>query len=423
MAYSRWETISEKPPEGEPSVPLRLEDLFALPPPPEPEWEQVRTVLTEPRQMGLGEGLVTEVWMPPQEEPGPGESVEESEKEKRERAQQKKTGVPGLTRKFPALRYDGRHEGYFREVAEARRKARNALIDPYTDLACEFADVSAEAARWERLKRRAYAYAASANLQVGRLEITNWSLRAGEAAFLRAVKADAHDPEAWWHLGIVRLLRRRNKEAVEALRTACDYRPGDGRSRIALGLAHYHNCDYAAAEECFRYERGAEGRGVGARSFLICALRMQGKWEQARREIQALAQHPLAGWREMAGQCVRCVERGEGVRKPEKRRRPLLTAGKAAAVVGAVVAWVLYNLEEIRRLAEHFKKIDPKAFVLPAAWLVLALGQHLKRALKEKTSKELFGDGEEDLPCWQTRSWMRPHRLDIFGHPMEIPRR
>ncbi len=425
------ETLLREPEEMKPVEEVRLEDYFLSPLPPEPEWESVWTMLTEPRHVGLGEGLVTEVWT---ERQGAGDRGQESgvkslesgvwgQQQQPKTRQEEKEAQLAPERRSPDFRFDGRREGYFRQMAEARRKAKNALVDPYTDLVCEFAEVNPQAAAWERAKVNSYGYAGEANLRLGKAGIVNWSLREAEASFQRAVKADPHDPEAWRHLGIVRLFRRRPKGAVEALKTALDCRAGDARSRISLGMAHYHNQDYAAAEDCFRYEIGPDDRGTGARSFLICSLRMQGKWDQARMQIQALAQHPLAGWKEMAAQCSRCVDRGEGVGDGEKQRRTRFRAGTLVAILGGLFVWITYFLNEFRRLAEAIKKVDWKAAALPAAWLVIMLAQHLRRGLKQQTSKEVLGDGESDMPCWQTRTWMRPQRLDIFGHPGEIERR
>ncbi|NIM06992.1 MAG: tetratricopeptide repeat protein [Armatimonadetes bacterium] len=434
MTESQWSTVLEKSAQEESPASGGFLQLFAPQPQPEPEWERVWTLLTEPRQTGLGEGLITEGWMPRETEedekiedlqPKSGSDIwrtrEEIEKQAKEREEELLESRP--VRKEADIRIDLRHEDYFRRMAEARQKAQNALIDPYTDLLSEFGKVDLHPAAWERSKANSYAFAAGANLELGRLAVARWHPRAAESAFRKAVKADAHDPDAWWHLGIARLLRRKNRAAIHALENAYDYRPGDARSRIALGLAYYHNQEYGAAEEYFRYEKGPEGRGASARSFLICSLRMQGKWEQARMEIQALSQNPLSSWKEMAAQCARCVDRGEGVAPEKKSKRPLITAAKIIAILAIAFSWIFYNLEEFRQLAEHFRRIDLKAVIMPIVLLVLAFTQHLKRIFKSKEPKELYGDGAEDLPCWQTRTWMRAPRLDIFGQHADISRR
>jgi len=413
VSDSRWLVVSGKPGGAESPAAAEGGGLFASPSPPEVAAGEFWTLLTETRQSGLGEGPVTEGW-------APREKDAEEERGGRAGAAEKPQAAP--PRKFSEVRFDLRYPDYFKRAAEARKKAQNALVDPYTDLICEFGEINPNQPPWELSRASSYAYAASANLQLGRLALVNWHLRAAEAAFQRGVKADSHDPDIWWHLGVVRLFRRKHQGAIGALKTACDYRPGDLRSRIAFGLAHYHNQDYAAAEEYFGYEKGPEGRGIGARSFLICCLRMQGKWERASMEIQSLAQSSIPAWKEMAAQCARCVARGEGKAAPEKPRRHLLRAAKSAAIIGLLFFWIFHNWEDLRKLAEQLRRVDLKAAVWPAVGLLLAVAAHLKRLLKQRSPQESFGDGVEDLPCWQTRTWMRPPRLDLFGQHAEISR-
>jgi len=437
---TRW-TTAIKEPEEESSASVKLEEMFTSPVPPEPDWEQVWTLLTEQRQLGLGEDLATEAWLPRPKEGAPAapeaprypaagrtmtgdikKFVKHQIEQEKARREGREEALPGPRRAI--VRYDTRHANYFQLMGEARKKCKNALIDPYTDIFSEFSTVGSVKTEWERPKTRSYAYAAEANLKIGRQQIVNSALRAAESSFRRALRADAHDAEAWWHYGIVKLLRRKNKAAVEALETACNYRPGDSLNRITLGIAHYHNRDYASAEDCFRYERSPEGRGVGARSFYICALRMQGKWDAARMEIQALAQHPLPAWKEMAAQCARCVDRGEGLVVEKKPVNKYWTLAKIAGAVAFPAYLIFANLDEIARAAESIKKFRWESTIVPVVFLLLALASHFRSALKPKElPKSPFGDGQEDLPCWQTRAWMRPHRLDVFGQPMEIPRR
>lgn len=443
----------------------KLEDFFSPPPPPEPDWEHVRTILTEPRQIGLGEGLATEVWTPEKPpappEPEASDDVENPyvlrrtfreqlhtvlEEQRRtlhglyhseavERAQtrirkqaERWLGEPGaestlMKRRMPDARYDARHRNYVRMVSEAHAKAKNALIDPYTDLIAEFAGNEQIEEAWERPQARSYAFASGANMQLGKLHVRSWSLRSAESAFINALKADAHDPEAWWYLGVVKLFRRKERDAVRALRTACDYRPCDTRCRIALGVAQYHRRNYAAAEDCFRYDKSSEGRGVGARSFLICSARMQGRWDMARMEIAALSQSPIPAWKDMADQCARCVDRGEALEGKRTSEGPqILSVVGILALIVAFVYWILSHKDMILSLVSHPENARVEDFIVPGVLVALALVLQSWRASRRRQTIDLYGDGKEDLPCWQTRSWMRPHRLDVFGQPMEIPR-
>jgi Flp pilus assembly protein TadD len=455
--YQFLEEENQDPEQPRPADQPALEDFFAPPPSPEPEWGRVFSLLSEPRQIGLGEGLATEAWLSPDDKlsapalpdaPAPAQSdpyrwsglkpgllarlaktvaAQQMRAETMARAFGQE-GMQIINRDKPTIRYDARNYNYLNQMAAARMRATNALVDPYTDMIATFkmeesvTSVVQEIA-WERQRIHSYTNAAYANQQLGKLSISHWHLRGAESAFERAIRADAHDAESWWALGIVKLLRRKNKQAVKALRNACDYRPGDARSRIALGIAQYHSQDYAGAEETLNYEKGSDGIRVGARSFLACACRMQGKWDTARMEIHALAQNSVPAWKEMAAQCARCIDRGEEGTPAAKPRSSFKKQAKYLAGAGFALFAIWGEFEKATEQIRHGNIILIALSVFILLVMVIGLFGELKPNMKENITKGPFGDGREDLPCWQTRSWMRPHKLDLFGQPMDIPRK
>ena len=427
MADSKWRSITREATGGDSDAPAGPHDIYTPAAAPEPNWEEMRCLLSEPRQTGLGEGPVTEGWLPRRSDENGGlQSLNDQEPPAeglKGLLQSLQEDKPPPPRVWPTLRLDLTFPDYFRRVAAARGKARNALIDPYTELLAEFGDIDPAQASYDAATSYSYAYAAAANLQQGRRAVAAWHLRAAEASFRKAAKADAHDPDILWHLGAAQLLRRKNRRAVTALKTCCAYRPGDARTRVTLGLAHFHNQDYPAAEECFHYEKTSEGRGAAVRSLLICSLRMQQKWEQASMEALALSQSFPATWREMAAQCNRCLNRGEAHASAQVKGRSLAAAARIGLVVTLVLIFLVLSFHRLNPLLEQLKRVRLEAIIGPAIFIILAVIENAKRALKKRSSRELFGDGAEDLPCWQTRTWMRPPRLDIFGQHAEITRR
>jgi tetratricopeptide (TPR) repeat protein len=432
---SSWEGYSEETRESEAPPQLTLEELYTPPPTPleQVQWEEIWSVLTEPRQLGLGEGLATEVWREedfrsetarPKSLTSPsGKSPARLQLGAAER--KLRTWASGETKEiFPALRIDGRRLDHFIQVKEIRQKSHRALIDPYTELICEFREADRQSLAWERGKTGAYAFSSGANRKIGQLQLAEWNLRGAEASFRRALKADAHDPDLWWHLGIVKLLRRKSRAAQKAFQQALDHRASELRSQLGLGLAYYHERQYAKAEDCFARAKGPDRRGVGARSFLACCYRLQKKFPQALSEIHHLESSEIPAWREMAKQCRRCVVRGEE-QTGQKRTWRFWTA--LAGSVGFIILAVADRIYETLRDLPA-RQGDWQEWGMSLAFLLLILGfarKEIMHSLKQKFQEQegAFGEGKESLPCWQTRAWMRPHKLDIFGHSLPIPRK
>jgi tetratricopeptide (TPR) repeat protein len=409
---------------------LTLEQLL-LPPPPAMEavnWPEVWSLLSEPRQLGLGEGLATEVWLEKDfhAENQPAHPVEGESPARLhwEAAQQKlRTWTAGGSQEvYPSLRFDSRRPDLFSLVRQACRQARQALIDPYTELLCEIGEVDPHFLEGERNRAGRYAFSSGANLKLGQGQLAEGNFRGAEAAFRRALKADRHDPESWWHLGLVGLFRRKSRSAQKAFQQALDHRPNEIRSQLGLGLAYYHDRRYAKAEECFSRAKGPDRRGTGARSFLACCYRLQRKFPQALGEIHHLETCEIPAWREMGKQCRRCVARGEGAAQ-DKSWRWWAALGPIAFILLGAGEEIYRKLEALPGKHWHwFEKGLSLAFVL----MLLALARReivgsLKQKLQEREGG--FGEGKESLPCWQTRAWMRPHKLDLFGHALPIARK
>ena len=371
------------------------------------DWEQVETILTESRQSGLGEILVTGVW-------GASETTGEETEESRLRERLRRLG---FLRATPAFTYGAHQEDYFERVAEAQQKASKALVDPYTQLLAPLHEAQASSSdfAWLRSQAASYAHAANANLRLGLIYLARGQPRLALKAFSRSVRADPHEPEAWRWLGLSFLLSRQNGKAVSAFGQALDLRPGDSRLRLPLALAHYHNHAYSQAEEGFRRELAPGARGLGARSFLACCLRMQQKWPGARREAAALAAGPGRGWPRMSAQCLECVERGEAaVVRPRRRPSQMWKHLLGAAAVGLYLAY--------GPLTETLRHRRPW-LVLPIAMAVLAVVAALHRLRRGENEANLLGRGEPGLPCWQWTAWLRPQKLDLFGAEPRRPRR
>jgi tetratricopeptide (TPR) repeat protein len=428
---SLWEEIPEETRESEALPDLTLEELYTPPRPPLEaiQWEEVWSVLTEPRQLGLGEGLATEMWLakdfetetppPPAQGAGSGKTRLEAAKHKLQ------TWATGETEDLlPALRFDGRRLDHFPQVREVSQKSRQALIDPYTELICEFKEVDPRSLSWERGRTGSYAFSSGANLTLGQWRLTEWNLRGAEAAFRSALKADSHDPEAWWHLGMAQLFRRKNRAAQKAFRQALDHRPNEARSQLGLGMAYYHERDYAKAEECFARIKGPDRRGTGARALLACCYRLQRKFPQALNEIHHLETSETPGWRAMGEQCRRCVARGKEKSGQKKTWKFWLTLIGSLALVLWWIGSEIYQ-EIANRPSGDRDWLDwGLALLIVLLWLGVGRSKIIE-IFKQKYQEQegVFGEGKESLPCWQTRAWMRPHKLDFFGKALPIPRK
>jgi len=418
-------TAEEQPPEAAPEEVLGEWEEEAPPVP----LDQARSLLTGPLPAGLGEVLVTDIWMRP--------APKEPKRKRRGRKQKldwfeqiRSVDLPrkveetpvdpqraweerqelrelGLLREHPAMRYDARTEQYWRQVSDARDKAKNAILDPYTDFVISFADVDHARLADYREGIGEYGRRGDALLELGRGYLVIGRLKSARSLFAAAVRADPHNPRAWWHLGIAHLFARANRKAAWALENAENELPGDMRYELALATARFHLRDYAGAEELFRRQAGDHGLRATARSMLGCSLRMQGKWDDARIELGFLREARGGDWPAMAKQCLECVERGEqkeaGILRVRRRSRNVL---KLLGGLAAGGGWVGYALAE-----KLFEK-EPLWAAIPLFGLAALLVRGLHGISGRETSGE-FGNAEQGLPCWQTTSWMRPRRLEF----------
>jgi tetratricopeptide (TPR) repeat protein len=406
------------------------EEPFSIeePAPPKPDLSQARLLATEPRPAGFGDVLVTDVWS----RPAPKERKEEAPPADRwqgqgsvpasasgERSRSAPPGPPdrqrdwearqelrelGLLRERPMVSYDARFESYWKQVKEAIQGAPDAIVDPYTQLAAEFADVELERLAEHRAERGEYGHEGDALLALAR---GYWAIgrhKGARGALEAAAKAEPQHPSVWYNLGVVRLFGRANKAAREALEEGVDQAPGDFRSELALAVACYHLRDYAAAEEQFRRLAGSSGMRATARSMLACSLRMQSKWDDARAELSFLKGGKPGDWGAMSQQCLDCVERGEqklvGALRARRRSGQMWRALAATAAGGV---WLAYGM------AQHLFKREAQWAVIPLFLLVLLVARSLKRISGRELPGE-FGNAEQGLICWQSTSWMRPRQ-------------
>jgi tetratricopeptide (TPR) repeat protein len=416
--------------------------------PPTVDWTMVRLLATEPRPAGFGEVLVTDAWSPPapretsaREEPGqriaarpylhetrPGEPQispdaaprtgedappPSSDRQKAWETRQELREL-GLVRERPLVSYDARFESYWRQVSDAMRSAPEAMVDPYTQLAAEFADADLSDLSEHKMARREYGRQAESLLELARAYWAIGRHKSAGSALEAAAGADPLDPAIWYNLGVVRLLSRAGKAAREALERCTDQAPGDFRGELALAVACYQMRDYAAAEEHFRRLAGPSGLRATARSMLACSMRMQGNWDEARVELGFLKQASpgdrRAGlaWRAMSQQCLDCVERGEQKLAGALRRRRQggqMWRAVAASVAGGI--WVVYGM------AQDLFKREAQWAVVPLFGLALLIARSLKRISGRELPDE-FGNAEQGLVCWQSTAWMRPRRSE-FG--------
>lgn len=361
-----------------------------------------RSLLTELRPSGLGELLVTEVWDVPAAE---GETADQEANARQVAwARRHELRQLGLLRERPALSYDARSDDYWFRVASARRRAPQAILDPYTEFVAAFADADLSRLSEYRADLREYGRQADAWIGLGKAYMILGRFKHARAAFAAAAQADEHHPDAWRYLGLSQLLARGDREAAKSLARAVDESPGDLVSELALAVAHYHQRKYQAAEEHLRRVAGGSGLRAAARSLLGCALRLQGNWEEARVELRLLQESGHPHWAAVAQQCLDCVQRGEERRAPTGRQRRIWRA--LATIAGAAVggAWI------IRSLLADFSKNSELALGLLVALIVLG---RAVRALSGQESPEEFGNAGQGLPCWQATTWIRPRRAEL----------
>jgi tetratricopeptide (TPR) repeat protein len=313
----------------------------------------------------------------------------------------------GLLKERPALSYDARTEQYWGEAQKAARSASRAIVDPYTHFAAGFADAQPDRIGDLRAEAREYGRDAQAMLALGRAYVAIGRIKSAQSAFRAAATADPYDREAWWHLGIAHLFTRANDKAARELERAAELAPGDARAEMGAAVARYHLRDFEAAEDWFSRLAGSGGMRATARSLLACAMRMQGKWDQARVELRLLRQDRSGDWAAMADQCEDCVARGEErLSAARSKRRQAVQMWKSLAATGAGAVWVVYSLAE-----DLFRK-ELRWAVAPLFVLALAAG----RALRGLSARELpgeFGNAGQGLPCWQATMWVNPRRSEL----------
>ena len=396
-----WQSESPPPPE---EGGLEAEAPVAE----EPDVTQARSLLTELRPAGFGEVMVTDAWLPP-EPVDKDEEEEEEEAQPRQRRWEERQEVRELKllRETPLVSYDARTELYWGEVREAAESAEQAIIDPYTAFAASFADADIDGIAAHRAEARQYGQGADALLEVGRAYVVIGRSKSARGVLEAAAKADPFHPEVWLNLGMSHLLARANRPAVRALRRALDLVPGDFHAELALGVACYHQKDYATAEEHFRRLAGSSALRASARSMLACSLRMQEKWDDARVELRFLRDAAPGDWAALSDQCWDCVERGEEKRRgPLRARRRARQMWQSLAAAGAGGVWIAYSLAQ-----DLFRK-EARWAVLPLFLVAVVLARGL-RGISGRELPDEFGNAEQGLPCWQTTTWMKTRRSEF----------
>jgi tetratricopeptide (TPR) repeat protein len=404
-----------KPPAPEDDLDLSLGEEET---PPAVDLGQARSFLTELRPSGFGELLVTDVWFAPAPPPKkPARKSKEAEPEQKQEPppppnrqqtweRRHELRELNLLRERPAASFDARTEHYWGQVKEGLRKAPEAIVDPYTELVTEFAEIDHGRLQDRRRELREYGREAESRVALGRAYLAIGRLRSARDTFRAAAKEDAFHAAAWWHLGVASLFARAYPEASAALTRALDQTPGDLRIETALGLARFHERKYEQAEEHLRRTAGGGARAA-CRSLLCCSLRAQAKWHEARAELNLLRHGDSPQWAAVAEQCLDCVERGEqkeaGALRVRRSRAGMLRS-LATAVAGA--AWLAYAV------ADHLFKSDLRIALVPLFGLVLLLGRSL-RGISGKEQSSEFGNYEQGLPCWQTTTWARPRRAEF----------
>ncbi|MCJ7750575.1 MAG: tetratricopeptide repeat protein [Armatimonadetes bacterium] len=397
----------EHAPAGEREEPAEEDLLFPEETEAAPDVSPARAVLTELRPGGVGELLVTDVWLAPE----PREETEAGEGEPPDRQREWETRQElrelGLLRERPLLSHDARFEAYWGEAKETKEAAVNAIVDPYTELAAAFADADVEGMADHRRAATEYGKAGKEMLHLGRAYVAIGRQKGACSVLEAAAKAEPLHPEVWYNLGVVRLFGRANAGARKAFEAALDQTPGDFRLQLGLAVACYHVRDYAAAAEHFRRLAGGSGLRATARSMLACCHRMAGSWDDARIELGFLKEAKPGDWVAMAQQCADCVERGEQKMTGRLRvRRRASRMWKALAAVAAGGVWLAYAAAK-----DLFEKQGQWA-TLPLFVLALLLA----RMLRGMSGRELpgeVGNAEQGLPCWQSTSWMRPRKSEF----------
>ena len=399
----------ERKAAGEREEPAEEDFFFGEEPAAEaPDVSQARSVLTELRPAGVGELLVTEVWLAPEPREKEGKAGEGEPRDRlRDWETRQELRELGLLREKPLVSHDARFDAYWRQAKETKEAAVNAIVDPYTELAAAFADADVAGMGQHQRAAKEYGKAGDELLQLGRAYVAIGRQKGARSVLEAAAKAEPLHPEVWYNLGVIRLFGRASAGARKAFEAALHQTPGDFRLQLALAVACYHVKDYTAAAEHFRRLAGGSGVRATARSMLVCCHRMAGNWDDARIELGFLKDAKPGDWAAMVQQCADCVERGEQKRTGKLRvRRRASRMWKALAAVAAGGVWLAYAAAR-----DLFEKQGQWA-TLP--FFVLAL--LLARMLRGMSGGELpgeFGNAEQGLPCWQSTSWMRPRKTEF----------
>ena len=399
--------------------------------PKKPDLSQARSFLTELRPSGFGELLVTDAWLPPVPGPplvagmaagaaGPATPkplVPDEPPVDRQRAwkQRQEWRELNLLRERPADSYDARTEHFWGQVKEALGRCPEAIVDPYTHFVASFAD--ADLARMGDYGRDAKEYGREGDslLNLGRTQLAIGRLSSARRTFQVAAKVEPLQPGIWYHLGVASLFARANAEATDAFQRALDQAPGDLRAEAALGVARYHERIYAEAEARFRRTAGPSGLRAACRSLLACSLRMQGKWDEARVELNFLRGGRSERWAMVSQQCADCVERGEQQLAPAGSRRRTQETLKSAVTTGGPVAGLAYlflaNFAEgaLKGLLKH----NERWWIAIPLSVVGVLGVKWLSRFSHRSRSREFGNYEQGLPCWQTTTWLTPRRSEF----------
>lgn len=394
----------------EPEEEASEEVSFEEPQEPEkPDLSQARSFLTDLRPSGFGELLVTEAWLPPPPKPlAKEESPPDRQQVWRQRQEWRELN---LLRERPAQSFDARTEEYWGQVKAALALAPEAIVDPYTHFVASFADADHARLSDYRREAREYGREGEALLQLGRAQLTIGRLKSARATLQAAAKAEPLLPGVWWHLGVAHLFARANAQAAGAFARALDQAPGDLRAEAALGVAQYHQGDYAAAEECFRRTAGPSGLRATCRSLLACSLRMQGKWDEARVELAFLRHSGSERWASVAEQCFDCVARGEEQGLSPAPRRRAQRLARQLVTAGGPAAFLTYLFLE--NFGHKLIEQDERWWLaVPVAVGAALLGKWLNRFTRRAQARE-FGNLEQGLPCWQATTWIQPDRSEL----------
>ncbi|MCJ7750709.1 MAG: hypothetical protein MUQ65_06395, partial [Armatimonadetes bacterium] len=119
----------EHAPAGEQEEPAEEDFLFGEEPEAAPDVSQARSLLTELRPAGVGELLVTDVWLAPEPRKKEGKAGEgEPRDRQRDWETRQELRELGLLREKPLVSHDARFDAYWKQAEETRGAAVNAIV-------------------------------------------------------------------------------------------------------------------------------------------------------------------------------------------------------------------------------------------------------------------------------------------------------